>query len=148
MPRAFSRSTISSPRRKISTSRLSSRSPPRSFWAVLAVWTLFSAGNSADAFLLLRAGSIGLGTSLAVLAYAVYQLVYSGLSWPLGALSDRIPRTRLLAAGLVVFALVYLGFARLPGSWLVWILFPVYGAYVAAEEGRRVDLSPWFPTAS
>ncbi len=24
----------------------------------------------------------------------------------------------------------------------------VYGAYVAAEEGRRVDLSPWFPTPS
>jgi hypothetical protein len=24
----------------------------------------------------------------------------------------------------------------------------VYGAYIAAEEGRRVDLSPWFPTPS
>jgi MFS family permease len=111
------------------------RDLPPAFWAVLAVWTLFSVGNSADAFLLLRAGSIGLGTSLAVLAYAVYQLVYSSLSWPLGALSDRIPRTHLLAAGLAVFALVYLGFARLPGSWAVWILFPVYGAYVAATDG-------------
>jgi predicted dehydrogenase len=24
----------------------------------------------------------------------------------------------------------------------------IYGAYVAAEENRRVDLSPWFPTTS
>jgi MFS family permease len=111
------------------------RDLPPAFWAVLAVWTLFSLGNSADAFLLLRAKSIGVGTSLAVLAYAVYQLVYSGLSWPLGALSDRIPRTRLMAAGLVVFALVYLGFARPAGDWVVWILLPVYGAYVAATDG-------------
>ncbi len=28
------------------------------------------------------------------------------------------------------------------------VVVVVYGAYVAAEEGRRVDLSPWFPTAS
>ena len=111
------------------------RDLPPAFWAVLAVWTLFSLGNSADAFLLLRAHSIGVGTSLAVLAYAVYQLVYSSLSWPLGALSDRIPRTRLMAAGLVVFTLVYLGFARPPGDWAVWILLPVYGAYVAATDG-------------
>ena len=27
-------------------------------------------------------------------------------------------------------------------------LVVVYGAYVAAEEGRRVDLSPWFAAAS
>ena len=111
------------------------RDLPPAFWAVLAVWTLFSLGNSADAFLLLRAHSIGVGTSLAVLAYAVYQLVYSSLSWPLGALSDRIPRTRLMAAGLVVFALVYLGFARPPGDWVVWVLLPVYGAYIAATDG-------------
>ena len=111
------------------------RDLPPPFWAVLGVWTLFSLGNSADAFLLLRAKQIGLGTSLTVLAYATYQLVYSGLSWPLGVLSDRIPRPRVLAGGLAVFALVYLGFAAPPGDWAVWILLPVYGAYVAATDG-------------
>jgi MFS family permease len=115
--------------------RGSVRDLPPAFWSVLGVWTLFSIGNSADAFLLLRAKQIGLGTSLTVLAYAVYQLVYSGLSWPLGILSDRIPRTRVLAAGLAVFALVYLGFAVSPADWAVWILLPVYGAYVAATDG-------------
>ena len=111
------------------------RDLPPTFWAFLGVWTLFSLGNSADAFLLLRAKEIGLGTSLTVLAYAVYQLVYSGLSWPLGALSDRVPRTRVLAAGLAVFALVYLGFAAPPMDWAVWVLLPVYGTYVAATDG-------------
>ena len=108
---------------------------PGSFWAVLGVWVVFSLGNSSDVFLILRAKNLGLGFTLTVLAYAVYNLVYSGLSWPLGALSDRIPRARVLGGGLAVFALVYLGFAFAGAGWTVWPLFAVYGAYIAATEG-------------
>ena len=108
---------------------------PTSFWLVLAVWVVFSLGNSSDVFLILRAKNLGLGFTLTVLAYAAYNLVYSGLSWPLGALSDRISRAPVLAGGLVVFAAVYVGFAYAPGSWAVWPLFAVYGAYIAATEG-------------
>ncbi len=108
---------------------------PGSFWAVLAVWVVFSLGNSSDVFLLLRARNLGLGFTLVILAYAAYNVVYASLSWPLGTLSDRVPRARVLAGGLAVFALVYLGFAVAPGSWAVWPLFLVYGAYIAATEG-------------
>ena len=108
---------------------------PAPFWTALGIWTVFSLGNSSDVFLILRAKDLGLGFTLTVLAYAAYNLVYTALSWPFGALSDRIPRARVLAGGLVVFALVYLGFAFAPGDWAVWPLFAVYGAYIAATEG-------------
>lgn len=108
---------------------------PGSFWLVLAVWVIFSLGNSSDVFLLLRAHDLGLGTTLVVLSYAVYNLVYASLSWPLGAVSDRLPRPLVLGGGLLVFALVYLGFAVAPGAWAVWPLFALYGAYIAATEG-------------
>jgi MFS family permease len=111
------------------------RELPRSFWFGLGVWIIFSLGNSSDVFLLLRAKDLGLGATLVVLAYALYNVVYSGLSWPLGALSDRIARTTVLAGGLAVFALVYLGFALAQSSWAVWPLFAIYGAYIAATEG-------------
>ena len=107
----------------------------RAFWLVLAVWVVFSLGNSSDSFLLLRSKNLGLGFTLVVLAYAFYNVVYSALSWPLGALSDRVPRPLVLGGGLAVFALVYLGFAVAPGSWAVWPLFAVYGLYIAATEG-------------
>jgi MFS family permease len=113
----------------------SARSLPRSFWLVLGVWVVFSVGNSSDVFLILRAKNLGLGFTLTVLAYAVYNLVYTSLAWPLGALSDRVSRATVLAGGLAVFALVYLGFAFAGGSWTVWPLFAVYGAYIAATEG-------------
>jgi MFS family permease len=108
---------------------------PRAFWYVLATWVVFSLGNSSDVFLLLRARDLGLAATSVVLAYALYNVFYAGLSWPLGALSDRVPRARVLAGGLGVFALVYLGFGFAPGSWAVWPLFAVYGAYIAATEG-------------
>ena len=108
---------------------------PRSFWFVLSVWVVFSLGNSSDVFLLLRSKELGLSSTLVILAYAFYNVVYSGLSWPLGALSDRVSRPLVLAGGLVVFALVYLGFAAASASWAVWPLFIVYGVYIAATEG-------------
>ena len=108
---------------------------PASFWFVLAVWVVFSLGNSSDVFLLLRSKELGLSSTLVILAYAFYNVVYSSLSWPLGALSDRVSRPLVLAGGLVIFALVYLGFAAASVSWVVWPLFIVYGVYIAATEG-------------
>ena len=108
---------------------------PRAFWTGLAVWTVFCLGNSSDAFLLLRAHDLGLSTTLVVLAYALYNVVYSSLSWPFGALSDRVPRRWVLGAGIGVFALVYAGLAAATGPWAVWPLLAVYGTSVAATEG-------------
>jgi MFS family permease len=107
---------------------------------------VFSLGNSADVFLLLRSRDLGLSATAVVLAYALYNTLYSGLSWPLGHLSDRIGRRRLLAAGLVVFAAVYAGFGLATRSVVVWPLFALYGCYMAATDGVArayvADLSP------
>jgi len=51
-----------------------------------------------------------------------------------------------LTGGLVVFALVYLGFAFAGQVWQLWVLFGVYGLYTAATDGvgkaMAVDLVP------
>jgi MFS family permease len=113
-----------------------SRSPmPAGFWFVISVWVVFSLGNSSDVFLLLRSKDLGLSATLVVLAYALYNVVYSSLAWPLGSLSDRVSRPLILLGGLAVFALVYLGFAVASSAWAVWPLFVVYGVYIAATEG-------------
>jgi MFS family permease len=125
---------------------------PRAFWLALGVWVVFCLGNSSDAFLLLRAHDLGLSTTLAVLAYAGYNVVYASLSWPLGALSDRRSRTAILAGGLVVFALAYAGFALGPPTWALWPLFAVYGVYTAATDGVArawiADRAPGRPAGS
>ena len=62
----------------------------RRFRVFLMIMVVFTLGNSSDAFLVLRAQQAGLSV-LGVLGMVLsYNLVYSILSGPAGALSDRI----------------------------------------------------------
>jgi MFS family permease len=114
---------------------ISLRDLPRQYWLFLAVAALFMAGNSSDAFLILRSKDIGLSTTLVVLAYVVYNVVYTLGAYPAGILSDVVPRPVLLVGGYLVFAAVYLGFATVSSEWVVWPLFALYGIYIAATDG-------------
>ncbi len=108
---------------------------PRRFYILLAITVLFMAGNSSDAFLILRGKDLGLTTTLVVFAYVAYNVVYAGLSYPAGVISDRVPRSWLLVAGYGIFAVVYAGFAFVNTASMVWPLFAVYGAYIALTDG-------------
>ena len=110
---------------------------PTSYWYVLAVLVLFSLANSSDTFLLLRARDLGYSPWAVVLAYAVYNVTYSALSYPAGAISDRIGRWRIIVVGWVIYAGVYIGFALVTPSsaWSIWPLMAIYGIYMALTEG-------------
>jgi MFS family permease len=102
------------------------------FFLGLAV---FSLGNSADSFLILRAKGVGLTTLAAIGAYMVYNFVYASASLPAGIISDRIGPKRVFMAGIFIFMLVYGGFAAGSSPVLIWILFAVYGFYIALTDG-------------
>ena len=97
--------------------------------------TAFSLVNFPDALLLLRGHDLGLSTAEVVAAYLVYNGVYAGLAYPAGALSDRWPRHRVYATGLLFFALGYLGLGLAHQSWLVFVLLPLYGGFAACTDG-------------
>ncbi len=107
------------------------------FWRVLAVVFLFTLGNSTDAFLLLRANQLGVPVALAPILWAALHVVKSLSSTPGGALSDRIGRRPTLVAGWLLYAAVYLGFARAVSAWQAWTLFGVYGVYFGLTEGAE-----------
>lgn len=101
----------------------------------LSAWTIFSLSNSSDVFLLLRAQQAGVSLTETILMYCFYNLLYSLASPYLGGLSDRVGRRRVLLFGLLVFSVVYVGFIFAQQSLHFWILFGVYGFYMAATEG-------------
>ncbi len=108
--------------------------PPR-YWRVVVLLGLFGLVNFSDAFIILRASDLGLGFVSIVLAYVLYNLVYAGLSYPAGSLSDRVPRRLVFAAGLAVFAIAYVGLGVADSRTWVWVLLPLYGAYTALTDG-------------
>lgn len=108
---------------------------PRRFYIFLGIMMLFSIGNSSDAFLILRAQNLGMVLLSIPLVYALFNLVYAVASIPLGSLSDRIGREKVIILGWIAFALAYFGFALANASYQIWFLFAFYGLYYATTEG-------------
>jgi MFS family permease len=100
----------------------------------LGILALFSLGNSSDAFLLLRARSLGLPTTQVPILWAVLNLSKVVWAYLGGDLADRVPRARLIAAGWLVYAVVYTGLGRATAAWQVWVLFIVYGVFYGLTE--------------
>ncbi len=101
----------------------------------LVIAFLFTLGNSSNAFLLLRAQDKGFTPAGVILLYFTYNVTASILALPLGRLSDKIGRRRLLVSGYAVFALVYFGFAVAHSKGTLILMFVVYGVYTAMTAG-------------
>lgn len=126
--------------------RLSLRGTPPAFRQFLGIVVIFTLGNSADAFLILRAQERGLSVTGVLGMLMMFTLVYTLVSAPAGALSDRIGRRRLILAGWGVYGLIYLGFALAAAAWQIWLLYALYGLYYGLFEGTAralvADLVP------
>jgi MFS family permease len=115
--------------------RLSFTAMDTRFKLLLFVLVLFTLGNSSDSFVILLGQNRGLDVVQIMLMLMTFNLVYASLSGPLGSLSDRIGRRKLIIAGWIAYGLVYLGLALSRTGWQVWVLYGLYGLYYAATEG-------------
>jgi MFS family permease len=133
-------------RSKSKTPVLSLKGMDSRFKLFMLVLILFTLGNSSDAFIILLGQNRGLNVLQILLMLLTFNLVYSVLAGPLGALSDKVGRRRLILGGWIAYGLVYLGFALSRSGWQVWTLFGLYGIYYAATEGSAkafiADLVP------
>ena len=107
---------------------------------------IFTLGNSADAFLVLRAQERGL-TILGVLGMLItFNLIYTLIATPAGSLSDRIGRRKLIIGGWLAYALIYLGFGLAQTGVQIWALYALYGVYYGMAYGTAnamvADLVP------
>ncbi|HRQ36565.1 MAG TPA: MFS transporter [Chloroflexota bacterium] len=120
---------------KTEPSRITWEALGRPFHRFLFIMLLFTLGNSADAFLILRAQATGLALLPILGLLLLFNLVYTIVSGPIGSLSDRWGRRRVLLAGWLLYAMVYLGFALAQQSWHLVLLFVAYGVYYGFAEG-------------
>lgn len=126
--------------------RFSLRSMGKPFGVFLVIVSIFTLGNSSDAFLVLRAQNLGVSVIGILLMLAMFNLIYSLISTPAGSLSDRVGRRRLIIGGWLVYAAIYFGFALAQSAWQVWLLYVAYGLYYGMAYGSAnalvADLVP------
>ncbi len=116
------------------------------FWKTMAVIFLFSIGNASDAFLLLRLSDLGVPAFWIPLLWSALHVVKVGSSLVGGAMSDRFGRRSLIAAGWLIYALVYAGFGIFDSPAVVIVIFLSYGLYFGLTEGVEkawvADMAP------
>jgi MFS family permease len=108
---------------------------PRTYWNVVALLLLFAFVNFPDALILLKVHELGYSLGAVIGVYVLYNAVYAVLSYPFGALSDRLPRRVVFAVGLACFAVCYTGLGLAEGTTWIIPLLVVYGGFTAATDG-------------
>lgn len=119
---------------------------PKPYWEYLLATALFCAGNSTNAFLILQTRDVGVSLQVTILIYAAFNLMAALISYPAGALSDRLGRRNILLAAFAVFFITYSGFAVTRNVVAIGVLFALYGLYQgifrAVGKALASDLVP------
>ncbi len=108
---------------------------PAKFYLFLVIVFVFTLGNSTDALLMIKANEVGVKVAFIPLVYMVTSVVAVLLAIPVGSLSDRIGKEKILIAGYLIYAIVYYGFGVTSHVWAIVALFAMYGLYSAATDG-------------
>ncbi len=120
--------------------RFAFRSLGKPFMVFMLIVGLFDLGNSSDAFLVLRAQERGLSVAGILGMLITFNLIYTLISTPAGALSDRIGRRRIIIGGWIAYAVIYLGFGAAQAAWQIWALYAMYGFYYGMAYGTAKAL--------
>jgi MFS family permease len=107
----------------------------RPYWWVVAAGSVFTLARFSEAFLILRAQSLGLPDAFAPLVLVVMNVLYAASAYPAGRLSDRISHRALLLAGLAVLIAADLVLAQAAALGAVAIGVALWGLHMGITQG-------------
>jgi len=110
------------------------------YWLIVAFATVFTLARFSEAFLLLRAQSVGLPVVFIPAVMVVMNVVYALAAYPAGILSDKIDRISILIIGIffLIAADLALGFAE--GIAGVTIGVVLWGLHMGFTQGLLAAL--------
>lgn len=106
----------------------------RNFWIFLIASSFFALGSFSYSFLLIYTNQFGLKQSFVPVLFLVFTAVAAGFTLPLGKLSDKIGRKKILIFSLIMWVLVCIGFIFLRSYVGIILMFALCGLHKAAIE--------------
>ena len=113
---------------------------PAAYWSVVAVGGVLTLARFSEAFLVLRADTIGLGLTWVPMVMVVMGLVYALSAYPAGVLADRMDRRALMALGFAMLILADLVLAFAGGVWTVMAGVALWGLHMGLTQGLLATL--------
>jgi MFS family permease len=123
-----------------SINQFSIKQLPKKFYFFLVVIFVFSLGNSTDALLLVKTSETGIKQSYIPFIYMIFNTVAVLLSIPIGKLSDKIGREKLIILGFFIYSVVYFFFGAFNNIKIFVCLFVLYGCYSALVDTCQKSL--------
>ena len=110
------------------------------YWWIVAVATVFTLARFSEAFLILRAQSVGLPIALAPAVMVLMNIVYALSAYPAGVMSDRMDRRTILVAGLLILILadIVLALSNTIGGIAVGVV--LWGLHMGLTQGLLATL--------
>jgi MFS family permease len=112
----------------------------RRFRLYLLAVLVFNLGNSSDAFLLVRAGELGVALWLLPLLWCALHVMKSAASFAAGRVLNRFGPRAMIFCGWLAYAGIYVLFGLADSAWQAWPLFLAYGFFFAAVEPAEKTL--------
>jgi len=110
------------------------------YWMVVGVSAIFTLARFSEAFLLLRAQSVGLSLTFVPIVMVVMNIVYTLSAWPAGVLSDRVGRYGVLTVGFILLILADLLLAIGNNTPLLLIGVALWGLHMGLTQGLLAAL--------
>ncbi len=105
------------------------------YWWVVAIGVVFTLARFSEAFLVLRAQSVGLPLMLVPGVLVVMNIVYAFSAHPIGVLSDRMSRGAILIVGLFVLLVADLVLAFATRMTAVAVGAALWGLHMGFTQG-------------
>ena len=127
--------TTSPPKARVALTRASLLALGRPFWGVVLLGAVLTLARVSEAFLILKAGDVGLLIGMAPVVLILFNLVYALSAWPVGMLSDRIGQRGLLLAGFGLLVLADLLLAFAGSVEMVLLGVAIWGLHMGMTQG-------------
>ncbi len=105
------------------------------YWSVLIIAAAFSLARFSEAFLILRAVSVGLSLALVPAVLVVMNVSYALAAYPAGVLSDNGDRSRVLVIGLILLVVADIVLALVPDLIGVALGVILWGLHMGFTQG-------------
>ena len=123
--------------KKEKTTKISLKQLPKKFYFFLTIIFVFTLGNSSVSLLLVKTAETGINESYIPFMFMITAIVSVFFAMPIGKLSDRIGREKLIIIGFFVYVVVYYLFGRFNNIRIFIFSFALYGFFLALTEGTQ-----------
>ena len=108
---------------------------PRLYWLIVGLNAVFTLARFSEAFLILRAQSVGLAIGFVPTIMIVMNIVYAATAYPAGVLTDRMRSRTLLILGLAFLIVSDITLAAAASPFAVFAGAALWGLHMGLTQG-------------